>query len=367
MPVETATTAPIGPSTVPTAPLPSRPSVPETTVDPAALVPTTNGLGGAIAFIRASQLWLLDAGGGTRLLDDGPVGAVRAGPGASVFFERLVDRSGEKRHEIWRVDVDTGVKSLVLPVPADEFDFINLELIAKVDGRDRLAYSRWEWPLEVGKTLNSVKQVMYLTSLDATETPTRVTVIGGNEWGVDVSAFAGGMFVGTRGDIQQSAPAAFGSRGEPPTPAMLAALRCQHVCDGSYGSSCSFPHALGCGFRFTISPDGTRLAWMESSRVEQSQFAPEVVGHDLVVVDVATGAELQRNWIPAMTKSSSAETISWLAADRLLLSIGRFDTQSPSPLPNVNFIAQLTAHGADFSRLLLPEANDTRPVPLLGM
>ena len=364
-PDETLTTAPTVATTAPARPVPAPPSVPLTITDPAAMVPTTTDFGGAFAFVRGAQLWLLDPAGATRLLDDGPVGAVRAGTGKTVFFERIVERHGEPRREIWRVDVGTGAKSLVLPVPNGEFDDIRLVLVAKVDGHDRLAYSRWEWPVGVGRTLQSAEQVMYLTALDATDVPARVAVIGANETGIAVSAYARGMFVGTRHDLQQSAPAAFGTRGEAPTPLMMAALRCRHVCDGSYGSACAPDHEIGCRVGFTISPDGARLAWMESSRVEPAAFGPEVVGHDLVVVDVASGAEIHRGPLPATTKSSSVEAISWLAADRLLVSIRRVDPHDPSESANVNVVAQLRAAGADYRRLLLPEANDTTPV-LLG-
>jgi hypothetical protein len=318
--------------------------------------------GGDYVFRRSSQLWLLDAGG-TRLLDDGPVGAFRAGPDHSVFFERIVDRAAGKRQEIWRVDVNTGAKTLVLPVPASEFDNIHLVAVAQIDGRHRLGYSRFERPPGATGEFNG-QEVMYLTSLDGTEAPVRVTAVGGNEWGVDIAGYANGWFVGTRSDIQAVSPAAFGVHGEAPSAMLIAALRCQHVCDGSYGSSCSTTNGLGCGFGHTISPDGKRLAWIESSHGAVRSPLPVVVGHDLVVVDAETGAELQRSFIPTPTLGGYG-TVSWLGSDRLLVSITR--STSSNALQSVkfaSFIAQLTERGAEFRRLVLPEADSVAPVPL---
>ena len=90
------------------------------------------------------------------------------------------DRARDMRQEIWRVDVNTGAKALVLPVPADEFDDIHLEVIAQIDGRHRLGYSRAEWPAGAKPGDGSTQRVMYLTSLDGTEAPERVTVVGGH-------------------------------------------------------------------------------------------------------------------------------------------------------------------------------------------
>ena len=115
---------------------------------------------------------------------------------------------------------------------------------------------------------------------------------------MDVAAYADGWFVGTRRDIQRVAPVAFGVHGEAPSAALSAALRCQQVCDGSHGSSCSTTNGLGCGFGHTISPDGKRLAWIESSHGAGRSPFSAVVGHDLVVVDAETGAELARSFIP---------------------------------------------------------------------
>ena len=320
--------------------------------------------GGAYVFRRSSQLWLLDTNGSTRLLDHGPVGLFRAGRDHSVFFERIVDRGSDKRQEIWRVDVNTGTRALVLPVPADEFDNIHLVAIAEIDGRSRLGYSRVEWPTGEKSSYENAQDVLYVTSLDGADEPVRVMVIGGNEWGVDVAAYANGWFVGTRHDILAMAPAVFGAHGEPPSAALMAALGCQHKCDGSYGSSCAYAHVIGCGFGFTISPDGKRLAWIESSHDSGGFFFGAVVGHDLVVVDAESGVELQRSFVAAPTQGANGATVSWLGSDRLLVSITRsinFRTTGPS---TSSFIAQLTDRGAEFRRLVLPDADTKAPVPV---
>jgi hypothetical protein len=316
----------------------------------------------AYAFRRGTQLVLLDKTGNSRVLDDGPVRTVRAGPDRSVFFERPVPRGTAQRVEIWRVDVDTGVKTLVLPVPSDEFDSIELALVAPIEGRPRLLFTRAEWPPNERRTFENVQEVLYHTSLDGTDPPVRVKVVGGNEWGAYPSSVANDVFVGTRSDILAAGPAAYDVHGGPPPPALLAALRCSEVCDGSGGPSCGYANVVGCAFGFAISSDGTRLAWIETAQNSLHTGYGSIVGHDLVVVDAVTGVELRRAFVPLPTSSSSG-SVTWLSSDRLLVDVHR-SLQQPPRSVTTTVVAQLHADSIDFGHVVVSAA-DTGPLVAL--
>lgn len=298
-----------------------------TTTAPTTTAPTTTvrvpAWAGDVLVVAADGLWSVPATGAPARLVPAPVANAAVGPDGTVYFQRRSSHDTDPAEldaattRIEALDRRSGAVRTVLAPPAARSPAVGaltLEGVIVVDGRPELLLRRFRHDPTKDVELQS-SEVLVRRDL-ATGAERDVRVSGAWEFGMALVGHGGGVFVTVGRSEGSERVLVFGPDGADAGGPVAAALP---------SGFCSFATA-GCADTATVSPSGTRVAWIEADAPVSSSEVP----WRLVIVDVATRRRLRD--VALEPRAAEVELV-FADDDHVLVGRVPWPTGSGAPAP----------------------------------